>query len=267
MNRFLRTHHSIPTLATSTSAILASVLAGILAATAGCSKRPGPQAPGAPAVPSAVTAPGAMSAPTATTPASKEAPTTLSTTLAPSALAPEAATPSAPVAPAAPAQTCFTYTYQITGAATRLDEDSFSQHRNLLTLKHTQVNPGSLCVRVNGIPVAFARVKGHSDQITISGVAGPKTRVSTSYCLGKTRCTQDCKIPKDEFMEAIGGADSGAQAGVGQWDNGAADAEDEEAARADKDLRRELAGVSDDPHSLLKDWVIESEGPACAGRS
>ena len=92
------------------------------------------------------------------------------------------------------------------------DEESCSHHKNMLKLTQPadlRMNAASVCVRVNGTPVHYLTVKGHADELLFGSVAGPKSKVTVRYCTGKAQgCTkEDCTVPKDEFMEAIGGAE------------------------------------------------------------
>ena len=48
-------------------------------------------------------------------------------------------------------------------------------------------------------------MKGKANEFVIGTVVGTETVVSARYCTGKARCAEDCRVPKDEFVEAIGG--------------------------------------------------------------
>jgi hypothetical protein len=163
--------------------------------------------------------------------------------------------------PEGPKPTCFAETFHHKNLPGHNSDEACSHHRNVISLKHTDANVASLCVRVNGTPVKFEKVKGHRDQVMIGHIAGPNAKIVATYCVGKNRCDEECKIPKDEFMDAIGGSDE-ENAVVGHWDS--ADAGD--SALNDK-LKKELASLDETAptvsSSVFKDWIEDSEVPAC----
>jgi len=219
--------------------------------TEGCSRRN-------PRGPDQITAPSAPAVPKGYAP--------LPPPSAPSVSAPESSLPRlhtpgtdsvsrGPTRPSGP--TFFTLTFHHKPMASHSDEESCAQHQNLLKLKHAGFASGSLCVRVNDTPVAFRRVKGHADQILIGAIAGPKSKITARYCLGKTKCPKsasDCAIPKDEFMEAIGGE----SASGGQWDAADSTADVAAAEKATAELRREIASEGAE-NPVFSGWTLVSE--------
>jgi hypothetical protein len=184
-------------------------------------------------------------------------------------------------APGTPAATpvpdaCYTVTYHHKAAPGHTDEEACSHHKNLIQFKHENVNAKNVCVRVNGTPVHFLTVKDHADQVLIGAVAGPKSKITLSYCVGKAKCEvkEDCTVPKDEFMEAIGGttADVSKDARLGQWDPSLpSDKEADVLAKLDGDVKRELETNNDlngrsRRGEMFKDWQSDNEGPACGIR-
>lgn len=120
----------------------------------------------------------------------------------------------------------------------------------VLALKDLNFNPKTFCVRVNGTPVKHhVQLKKGSkkiDAIRISDIAVATAKITVSYCLGKDSCNDDCKIPKDEFMDALGAADDGANKGWGD----AADAE--MVGKVSAEIQRELADDSQDIAELIQ---------------
>lgn len=206
-----------------------------------------------------------------------KAPSTVTTAQAVSA-APAA--PAAPVAPAAPApvviaDTCTTQVFTHHPTEGHEDGEACLYHKNLIHLTGLQgeINPKSLCVRANNKPVKFKFVaQKQGPQILLGAVAGPKTQISVTYCTGRMTCASDCTVPKDDFMEAIGAAetdedlftDRGSKVG---WKKGKNPQKEEEA------VQRELAElkktVKDElkKGSLFEGWDTGSTGPAACGRS
>lgn len=183
--------------------------------------------------------------------------------------APSAAAASLPsVAPSvavasAPQPTCFYESFHHKPTSGHTDEEACSRHKNLLKLTHANPSAAHFCVRVNGTPVKFMR-KG--DEILIGSIAGPKAKITVNYCLGKSNCDElakdDCTVPKDEFMEALGGDTDSLNA---QWgDNGQLNAD------VKKELE-EIDGATSDEQdrapaqaSIFKEWIRDQDASACA---
>ncbi len=212
------------------------------------------------------------------------------TTGAPGTLgvAPGAPETSGHLAPAAPAPvergTCVYRSFQHKPLASHQDGEACLHHKNELSFDLTPggpvVNPKSVCVRVNGVPVAFQFVgpKNQPRGVVVGAVAGPKAEVSFRYCTMKESCADPCKVPRDEFLSAIGGAGEDnpvsvsarkskrgrkpAAAGWGGADEGygAAHAEAEkELAALDQDTRGAAGGMT-----VFKDWVQQARSEGCA---
>jgi len=175
----------------------------------------------------------------------------------------------APEAPKEIPVTCFVESFKHKPTPGHDSEEACSHHKNLLKLSHSDVNMKNVCVRVNDVPVRFERV-GHGNELVIGSIAGPQSVITVKYCTGKTSCAEakkdDCNIPKDEFLDAIGGGDPDDGA-VAKWDN----ADTAGDAKLNSDVKRELADIDDtatDNHganaSVFKDWISEKPAPACA---
>jgi hypothetical protein len=191
------------------------------------------------------------------------------------AVAPQAAPMPGALPVAEKVDQCVTITYRHKALASHPDEESCSHHKNLLKLAlptEGRINPASVCVRVNGTPVHYLTVKGHADELLFGSVAGPKSKVTVRYCTGKAvACAkEDCTVPKDEFMEAIGGSDGGTQdAKLGQWDPTAPPSTVADVmAKLDGSVKKELE-TNDDLNGrapageLFKDWIGQTETTAC----
>lgn len=229
-----------------------------------------PAAPGAPAAPANPSASPEI--------ASRPAPEQEESSVAHAPVSAERETPRAPSlagkSALATQTSCFVVAYHHKPLPSHSSDEACSHHRNLIRLKHAGINSPSLCIRVNGTPVKFQRVEGHPDQVLIGAVAGPKSVITARYCIGKVRCNEDCTIPKDEFMDAIGGSDddSGAPA-VAQWDADDTDEKEtaEQTAKLTSELKRELASgdpeASGDGTYIFQDWLGEPEAAfACGAR-
>jgi hypothetical protein len=175
----------------------------------------------------------------------------------------------APEAPKEIPVTCFVESFKHKPTPGHDSEEACSHHKNLLKLSHNDVNMKNVCVRVNDVPVRFERV-GHGNELVIGSIAGPQSVITVKYCTGKTSCAEtkkdDCVVPKDEFLDAIGGGDPDDGA-VAKWDN----ADTAGDTKLNSDVKRELADIDEtatDNHganaSVFKDWISEKPAPACA---
>jgi hypothetical protein len=144
--------------------------------------------------------------------------------------------------------------------------EDLSQSRNLLKLTDLgidqPINPKSVCVRVNGIPVKHRAIlsKGKAKELKgliLDPIANPKAAITATFCMGKNTCSDGCKIPRDEFMDAIGGSD----AKGGSWDSN----ESEVLGALDGRLKRELEAGSD--YELSDRWTRAEAQPACLTRA
>lgn len=140
--------------------------------------------------------------------------------------------------------------------------EDLAQSRNLLRLTDLgidqAINPKSICVRVNGVPVKHRPLftKGKEKQLRgliLDPIPNPKASITTTFCVGKNTCAENCKIPRDEFMDAIGGLDTKG----GGWDSN----ESEVMGALDGRLKRELEAGSD--YELSDRWAHAQAEPAC----
>ena len=161
---------------------------------------------------------------------------------------------------------CFTVTYKHKRTFGHTTDEECSTHTNSITLKHSDVNANSVCIKVNGRPVSFKNTKNKTNEIIIGAIAGPGAVITARYCTGQYNCTEECKVPKDEFMDAIGGGNeaSGLKSGIGHWEPS-----DVKENLGEK-LRKELAAF-DEPDTKFSEvsaftgWTSESDDalPAC----
>mgnify|MGYP001561442907 CR=1 FL=1 len=162
----------------------------------------------------------------------------------------------APVPP--PPPNCYQISFKHKELASHKSDEVCSQHKNIIKLKHTQFNKASLCVRVNNTPVKYQIYKKNTDEVIFGSVAGPNSVITATYCLKKNLCHADCKVPKDEFLDAIGGSDDK----TALWDSS-----DTGAAELDAKVKRELAEFNETQGGgkgkAFKDWISDEGAPAC----
>ena len=81
----------------------------------------------------------------------------------------------------------------------------------------------------------------------------------------KTTCNEECDVPKDEFLEAIGGvADAGDSLEGGKavkWDPEEQSGEDDITASLDPEVKRELANHGD--LKVFNGWMSDGAEVSC----
>lgn len=189
---------------------------------------------------------------------------------------PAAPTPVPPAPAAAPvADSCHSMTFSHQAAEGHEDGEACLYHKNLIKLAGVsgEINPKTVCVRVNGKPAKFKFVPAKPEaQVLLGSLAGPTTKISVTFCTGKMTCAADCTVPKDDFMEAIGGAETDEdlftdRASKVGWKKGKNPQKEEET------LRRELAELKKNlkdelkKGSLFEGWELSTTAPASCGRA
>lgn len=167
-----------------------------------------------------------------------------------------------PAAPAAQTDACYTLSYKHQDLPGHQSGEACTQHKNLLALPGQKLSAKSLCVRVNGTPVKFA-FDSKKNHVLLSSIAGPRSEITVRYCTGGATCAEDCTVPRDEFMEALGAVDTSGSQPTVAWDirNSQKGPTKEEAA-LDKELvelKRELASVERNSEEIFKGWVAGKE--------
>ena len=163
---------------------------------------------------------------------------------------------------------CFLATYHHKELPGHKTHKECALHKNYIHLSAVDANLKSVCVRLNGTPVSYEfvqekKTKGVSG-IMLGPIAGPDSKISVRYCLGIKKCADDCKIPQDEFMDAIGGTDKDAdpRMPIVKWDPTDQTASDSDAvAELDSDLQKEL---SDADLSVFEGWIGNDEAVSCS---
>lgn len=167
-----------------------------------------------------------------------------------------------PVTQAPKEEGCFTFNYQ---AKDHKNPKTFGKHQHLITLKHGEVNPKSVCVRVNNQPVAFEFLKKEEPQVILKPILKSQVKITVQYCLRDTSCLDKCVVPKDEFMESIGGIAKGFEQADKQkvkWDPSQQDNE--------PDLKKELTGLLEEAPGkdsrklpVYSEWNRDEGAPSC----
>jgi len=171
---------------------------------------------------------------------------------------------------------CTTLTFEHQKLASHTNGEACANHNNLFSLEDGNVNPKSVCVRVNGAPVkhklAKSRKKGDF-QVLLGSVIGPHSKITISYCDQDTLCTESCEVKKDKFLSAIGGeVDTFADNSLlVQWDPKGKNKPSAIEKRLHKELQSldsELAGVAgkngkSGGKPVFSQWIKGGEAPSC----
>jgi hypothetical protein len=97
---------------------------------------------------------------------------------------------------------CFSYEYRHTKEAQDKDIEDFLDYSNAFAILHKDLNPKSVCVKVNNKPVPFKMNKNKSqDEVMIGAVVGPESVIKVSYCLEKVACKESCAVKSNRFMD------------------------------------------------------------------
>ncbi|MBI3533877.1 MAG: hypothetical protein HY072_00100 [Deltaproteobacteria bacterium] len=110
-------------------------------------------------------------------------------------------------------KTCFILTFHHKPIASHSSDDACLEHNNLISLAHSQILDKSLCIKIDNVPVAHQIMPQKNKpqenrvaniEVLIGPVAGPHSVITAHYCLKGSVCKEECKIPKDKFMESLG---------------------------------------------------------------
>jgi hypothetical protein len=178
----------------------------------------------------------------------------------------EVLTPAEPVALQSDSG-CFLLTYRPQDGKKR----DLANSRNFLALKDLyeqkpspKLHPKATCVRVDGTPVRYDWVEGKEKRIKglmLGPITSAKSTVTVRYCLQDTKCkisSQECDIPKDEFLGAIGGEDS--EIRTVKWNPNDSDRDQRAAEELDDVVKRELAAID---RKVFDGWKSEIEPSSC----
>lgn len=156
---------------------------------------------------------------------------------------------------------CFLIKYYHRALASHEDGEACLNHDNALAMNERDVDPRSVCVRVNGVPVKYQLVREESRaEVRIGPIAGPHAEVTLSYCTGKNHCDRGCEVLKDEFIEGLTAANE--EEGDDSW-GATADPGSQESAALEKEAK-EFRGIASEfsqagQHELFRDWIVFEE--------
>ncbi len=159
---------------------------------------------------------------------------------------------------------CFTVHYTHKKIPSHSDAETCMEHENEINLRSSssdQINSKSICAFVDGKTVLFRPTSSDPSRITIGPIAGPQSRITVRYCLGRSKCPQICVPKKDSFMSALGADDAESDASAG-WDGSGADSEESQLNSEVRALDQEK-GQLDSKRRTFKEWMIDSTSTGC----
>ncbi|MCM0606397.1 MAG: hypothetical protein KA715_09935 [Xanthomonadaceae bacterium] len=136
--------------------------------------------------------------------------------------------------------------------------------KNLLILSESQLNTKSVCVKVDGTPVKFSLFQKKANQILIAGVSGAKAEIQVRYCRDKNLCKDDCKIPRDEFMDALGASDDSGDSNA-RWEDGKESDTEKNVAKQMNMFKEDLKAIEAKAIASMSKWDAKDSQAACTG--
>ncbi len=159
---------------------------------------------------------------------------------------------------------CFTVRYSHKKIPSHSDAETCMEHENEINLRSSspdQINSKSICAFVEGKTVPFRPTPSDPSRIIIGAIAGPQSRITVRYCLGRSKCPQICVPKKDSFMSALGADDAESDASAG-WDGSGTDSEESQLNSEVRALDQEK-GQLDSKRRTFKEWMIDSTSTGC----
>lgn len=168
---------------------------------------------------------------------------------------------------------CFEVTYNHKHKNSRIDLEAFADKINVIKITDERVNDKSICLKVNNTPVRHQVLKKADGlNVVFDSIAGPKAVVTAKYCTGKLVCKENCKVPRDEFLDAIGGIDDSVNQGkIVRWDPKSKNTKgDKIEEKLSKELRS-LSGIFVDKNNkkvnFFTGWLEKDKSKACQSDS
>lgn len=142
--------------------------------------------------------------------------------------------------------------------------DGKGTYRKNLLIIDSIVNAKSICVKVDGTPVKFDLFQKKSNQILIGGVRGSKAEIVVRFCREKNLCKEDCKIPRDEFMDALGASDDKVDSAA-RWDDGKESDNEKQVAKQMSAFKDDIKAIEAKAMAQMSKWDAKESAAACVG--
>jgi len=162
---------------------------------------------------------------------------------------------------------CYRAVYGLNNRVTAPLKKKIPEFKNLIQLPDEKnINNKSVCIRVDGTPVKKTLYKKKARSFIIEPVAHADSKIEVAFCTGNKKCNQDCVVPKDDFLIAIGGSEDeiGDLSAPSEGWAGKKRTQDEAAIEKRSKEIRELLTVGDDSESkIFNGWAVKNKNPGC----
>ncbi len=153
---------------------------------------------------------------------------------------------------------CETMKFHHRDLPSHKDGEACLGHDNvLMVVDAADLNPASVCVRVNGVPVSHQLSKSKGGyEVLIGPGAGPRSEVSLSFCPKSRLCPEPCEISRttahEDFLDGMGLAESSAESAA-EDPTESTQEEKQDQAEFEK-VAHEFTQVA--RHEVFKDWML-----------
>lgn len=156
-----------------------------------------------------------------------------------------------------PVHNCFRIAFQHKAVSTHGSDESCSHHKNLIKIDRAGIDSKSLCVRVDGIPISHQLTK---NKIILGALAGPRSKITVDYCLRGSSCNEDCVVPRDRFLDALG-ADPHTLVQHVKWDPNDKSESSDITKEIDPEIMKEMREAGEE--EVFEGWVASPEMKGC----
>jgi len=168
--------------------------------------------------------------------------------------------------PKKPELTCKKVSYALNDRVPANMRENIQNYKSVVPIPLDQSRmENSLCIRVNGTPVAYKKMKSKKNSVVIESGVTASSSIEVSYCSGKGNCPLQCIIPKDDFLISLGGdsenneLDSLGSDTVSWTKDQKMSAEEQELKNNAKEIKEIFAIGSEQDSKIFNGWTIKKE--------
>ncbi len=152
---------------------------------------------------------------------------------------------------------CYAFEFRHKDEIKSRDIEDFLDFTNAFPIVHANVNPKSICLKVNQKAVNFTIIKNKSKQeeVVVGSIVGPESIIRLSYCTGTSRCKEDCTPPKKHYMDELMSDANQEDTFSDSWGKEPSDESKKEIIKKSRELRtiaNEHKSLND--RAMMRDW-------------
>jgi hypothetical protein len=152
---------------------------------------------------------------------------------------------------------CYAFEFRHKEEIKSRDIEDFLDFTNAFPIVHANVNPKSICLKLNQKAVNFTVIKNKSKQeeVVVGSIVGPESIIRLSYCTGTARCKEDCTPPKKHYMDELMSDANQEDNFSDSWGKEAGDDSKKEIVKKTRELRTmasEHKSLND--RAMMRDW-------------